>query len=319
MREQFIPTLKERGIKKVIFGGDLFEYRTHINVKIKNAVFDLFQNDLADFDCYVLVGNHDIYFNTTLKVNSVKYLGLLPNVKVIEEITPVDFYGKKFLLVPWQVDDQNFIDYMSKCTETYEVCICHYAIQGFLLMKSKIHEEGISGDIFYKYFKLIISGHFHIRNSQTRNGSEILYMGCPWHLSRSDIGEEKGGLILDVPSLKYEFIDNKKSLRFVSLVYPNLPKKEEVEGNLVDIYVEYNDDYDDDKVHDYIKTIEGMNPLNPPSIKIENKNVSIDIDDQKIKNTHELMQDYVYALSIDNPDEIFQELEKLYEEAKGEF
>lgn len=319
MQQQFIPELRRRGIKILVFGGDLFDSRISINTKIGNAVLDLFKNDLADFDCYLLAGNHDIYYNNTVKVNSIKHLGLLSNVTIIDEITPMDFFGTKFLLVPWQTSDANFAKYLNTSVDKYDVCLCHYAIHGFLLNKLKVNtEEGIPADVFFANFKLVISGHFHSRNYQTRGDSKILYMGCPWHLSRADINEEKGGLVLDVPTLTYEFIDNTKSLRFVSVKYPDKVSKEYIEGNIVDIHVEYTKDYNDDDIHAYIQSIEEFGPIFPPNIKIINDFAGVDMSNSKIKNTTELIQDYVQALDVENKDEIFNMILELYDEARGD-
>lgn len=319
IKEQFIPELVNRQIKIIVFGGDLFEYRTHVNVKIANAVFDMFKNDLSDFTCYVLAGNHDIYYNNTVRVNSVRHLGLLPNVTVIEDITPLQIGDKKFLLVPWQTSDSNFIDFLSKSVDTYDVCLCHYAIHGFLLNKSKVNvEEGISSDVFFTNFKLVISGHFHSRSSQSRNGSKIVYMGSPWHLSRIDIGEEKGALVLDCDSLEYEFIDNQKSIRFVSIKYPESINRLMIEGNSVDVHIEYNKNYDDEKIHQYIQEIESYSPVFPPNVKIINDFVEVDISGNTIKSTGELIEDYISALDVENKKEIYDMIINLYNEAKGD-
>ncbi len=143
-------------------------------------------------------------------------------------------------------------------------------------------------------------------------------MGCPWHLSRIDIGEEKGALVLDIPTLDYEFIDNVKSLRFISVKYPEVVTKEMVTGNIVDIHVEYDKDYDDEKIYQYIQSIEDFGPAFPPIVKIINDFSGVDMSNSTIKSTSELIEDYVSALDVNNKDEIYGMILDLYNEAKGE-
>lgn len=317
-REQFIPTLKKKGITTIVFGGDLFDYRVYINVKIKNAVLDLFQHDLKDFNCILLIGNHDIFYNSSVNTNSIRFLGLLPNVTIIDKITPMVIHTRNVLMVPWQVDDKNFVDYMSTNTIKFDVCMCHYAIQGFLLNRAKVNDEGITGDVFFNNFKLIVSGHFHSMNTQVRGDSRILYTGAPWQLSRIDAGEDKFALILNLDDLSYEFIKNEKSLKFVSVTFPEKVYKSEIAGNIVDIHVHYDKNYDDDKIRSYIDRIEAMKPINPPTIKIVNSFASVDLSNHKVKNTYDLMRDYITALKIENEDEIYKMIEELFNEAKGD-
>ena len=100
-REQFVPELTERGIKNIWVLGDVFDTRQQINTLVINKAIELFRDTLRDFDIDVIVGNHDMYLTTDTGINSLKILGLLPNVTVYERQEMLTIDGKKVLVQPW--------------------------------------------------------------------------------------------------------------------------------------------------------------------------------------------------------------------------
>ena len=64
----FFPTLKERGIRKVIHLGDVVDRRKFINYKTLNSMKDILFDPLEDMGCCmdIIVGNHDIYYKLSL-------------------------------------------------------------------------------------------------------------------------------------------------------------------------------------------------------------------------------------------------------------
>ena len=72
----FFPTLKERGITDVIHLGDVVDRRKFINYKTLNSMKEILFSPLKEMggNIKIIVGNHDIYYKNTLKVNSMEEL-----------------------------------------------------------------------------------------------------------------------------------------------------------------------------------------------------------------------------------------------------
>lgn len=316
-RNQFEPYLKKNGIKEIFVLGDIFDNRVSINIKIKNAVLALFGDLLKEYKIYMLIGNHDCFYTNSIETNSIKFLDMLKNVYLIDKNSIVELYNKKILLAPWIVNDKAFISEINNIQERIDVCMGHFAINGFYLNKFKIEESGMSNDSFTK-FKKVFSGHFHTRSTKIYNDTEMIYIGSPYQLTRSDCNEERGFCILDMDTFDYEFIDNEHSLKYITLNYPEKFTKKMIEGNIIDVNVKFEKGIDDVKLQTYIKTIENFKPIVPPVIIPVNSFVGPDsVGDFEVKSASDLMKEYIEALDIDNKDEIYLTLEKLYEEARN--
>lgn len=315
---QLIPYLKDNGIEHLFILGDLFDNRQSINVRVKNAVFELF-NMLKGFTCHVLVGNHDIFFKNTIAVNSLKFLGLYDNVTVYEDIELINVYGKNILMVPWQVNNDDFRQRVANKNVGYDICMGHFEIAGFKMSseKSDLCVNGLPRGVLFENYELTFSGHFHHRSKKTQGNSVIQYIGNPYHLTRHDIGEDRGFCILDLEDNSYEFISNTESIRYVSVKYPNDFQAKDIVGNIVDIHVTYDKDYDDTAVQAYVNKIENLNPAFAPNLKITN-NFQLDAEEVEFKQQSitELFKEYVATLQIDNKDEIYALLVESYKNCK---
>jgi len=316
--EQFVPYLKEHGIDTIFMLGDLFDNRSSTNTKVMNTVYDIFAEHLKEFTVYTLVGNHDTYFNSTVEVNSLKFLSQFENVHIIDKITSIDFDSQKIVLVPWVVDNVNFVREFHKME--CDVCMGHFNISGFHFNKYKISDDGIQPKLFNKC-KKVFTGHFHIRNSQEHQGIELVYIGSPYQLTRNDIDENRGFTILDFKDLSYEFVDNTVSLKYIKLKFPEKFSKSKIENNIIDVHVDYNDSYNETKVERYIKKIEECNPAIPPNIFVDNNaelSGDLDLENCNIGSMMDLMREYIDGLDIGNKEEIHQILVELYNEVKGD-
>jgi DNA repair exonuclease SbcCD nuclease subunit len=112
----------------------------------------------------------------------------------------------------------------------------------------KICEEGIKIKDLLKKSDLIFSGHFHTRHSKQFSNGTILYVGNPFQMDYGDSDNEKGYHILDITTLKYEFIANKISPCYKKITLSDLvsegditPKIKNIfEKNLVKLKVDMN-------------------------------------------------------------------------------
>jgi DNA repair exonuclease SbcCD nuclease subunit len=320
IKKQFIPYLKEHNIKKIFILGDIFDNRSSVDTKIHNIVFDLFHDDLSDFDITILIGNHDTYYNSSTNINSVKFLSKFKNITLIEKTTLISIDNKNIMLAPWIVDQTNFIQEITD--KTFDACFGHFDFKGFHFNKTKVSEDGIDGSIFKNNnCKKIFSGHFHIRSKQKFNDYEIVYIGSPYQLDRGDSDEERGFTILDLNNLEYEHIDNNQSMKFIKIKYPQEITKEMIDGNSIDICIKYDDAYNEKDIDEYVNKISKYNPAFNPLIIIETENEinnEIDLNKFNINSIKDLIKEYIDTLEIKNKDEIYKIMTELYENSKGE-
>jgi len=320
LKEQFTQYLREFGIKTVFWLGDLFDNRNSLNTKVMNETLDFFNEFSKEFNSYILIGNHDTYYNSSIEVNSLKFLEKFSNVHLIEKITTIEIDRKKIVMVPWVTDNLSFIRDFSQI-EDCDLCFGHFNIAGFNFNKVKRSDDGIQGKLFSK-FKKVFSGHFHIRNSQNIQGSEIIYIGSPYQLTRNDIDENRGFVILDTETLKYQHINNNVSLKYIKIKYPEKFTSNKIKNNIIDVYVDYDENYNEEKVNKYVKQIEELGPATTPNIFVENNsllNRDIDLTNYKFGSMLDLMREYVDSQDIGNKEEINQLLIELYNEStKGE-
>ena len=103
-KEQLVPELNKAWVKDIWILGDVFDTRPTITIQTINRVIDLFKNVLMDFNIRIIVGNHDMFYNTDLGVNSLKILSLLPNVTVYEDAVTETIDGRTIRFQPWITD-----------------------------------------------------------------------------------------------------------------------------------------------------------------------------------------------------------------------
>ena len=233
------------------------------------------------------------------------------------EIELIDFDGTDVLLVPWQVDNEAFRNKVISKNLHTKVCMGHLEIQGFKFNNKSVCDHGLHGDTFLDNFELVFSGHFHTRSEQTRQGKKIQYIGNAYHLSRHDIGDERGFCILDTDTLKYKFVNTKKTIKYVKIAFPEKITKHKIHGNVVDVYIKYDKDRDESLFDNYIKEIEDFEPAFPVEIKIINPDMESTIDDLKIQDTMNMIQEYVKTKDIDNQKTVFNKMNELYEQCKA--
>lgn len=316
-KEQFIPELLEKGIDTIFILGDFFDNRVHLDSKILNSVLDLFNNDLKDFKVHIIVGNHDSYHESTIEVNSVKVFELFQNAKVYEKNESILIGNTTIYMCPWITNNQTFLDEL-EVLENHDLCFGHFNFINFKMFKNQDADHGLDSSKFFEKFKLTISGHFHTRSSKKIGDSEILYMGNPFHLTRNDIGDDRGYSILDINTLEYEHINNTKSLKFITIKYPQTVSKEQIQGNHVDLFVDYDENYNELDVQAYVEKLDSFEPAFPIVLKINNK-LDVDASDViAIESMEELIKESFRNVDIEYKDEVESLILSLYAECKSD-
>lgn len=315
-KEQFVPELKEQNIDTVIICGDVFDTRQAINVQTENDVLDLFKETFKDLNIHVIVGNHDMYHTTSTFTNSLKAINLLPNVTVYETPTEVMFDNMKVLMLPWITDYSQFDEMI---LNHYEYAFAHLDIVGFD-MGGGLSTSGLTIKDVLSKFKHTYSGHYHSRCIKKFEDSDITYIGSPYQITRIDKRQpERGYGILDFETGKFEWKDNKVSIRFIDFTYPNVDEKL-VPGNVIDIAVPYEFQNETKKIYDLAQKLNKLNPAYPVNTNNEDsptkeQDIKIDIDSLNLTTMFKsFLEQYETVL---DKEELYQELIKLYDMFKG--
>jgi len=318
--EELIPYLKDNNISEISFLGDLFDTRNTLNIYMKKCVFDLFEHfEKEGFTIRIFPGNHDIYFKTTTKIHSLNFLKKFKNLIVYEDVELLELENRKLLYVPWQISNEDFIKRVANKNIHCDVCLGHFDIKGILMNKTTVSENGLDTKIFHKNYTLTFSGHYHQRSVTKGRGNEIVMIGSPYQLTRNDKGEDRGFSVLDLETLKYEFINSTKTIKFIDLKFPEPFTEELIRGNVVDVTVDYDIGKTDDKrIQTYIQEIEKFDPAYPPNVFINHNLFAKDDLEYDVKSVAELIKEYIDNLEIENKQAVYEIISELYTKAKGE-
>ena len=237
-----IPFIKASGIREIINLGDTFDKRRSINYMSLEAAKEMWFDPIKELGCNMtaLIGNHDIYYKNTLRINSPEELLGGYNIDVIDEPTTRNYDGTDILLLPW-ICDENYDRTLRSITEsTAPVCMGHLELNGFEAHPGHVMDKGIDMHIFSKFTK-VFSGHYHTKS----NKNNCYYLGNPYQLYWNDYGQKRGFHVFDTETLRTTFYRNPFDT-FHKLYYNNgvvLPNEEEVKGTFVKLIVEDKGDY----------------------------------------------------------------------------
>lgn len=218
--------------------GDIFDDRKTINIEVNDAAISIFEAISEVVPVYIINGNHDLYKKTNTGATSLRSLYNIPGVTVITEPTVLVVDDEvSHIAVPYlgDVSIENALvnSFSGKCRSAF----LHTDIAKMSYDNGRSIMSGVSPDAFRGH---IWSGHIHKRQ-ENRN---VTYIGSPYQLTRSDIGNQKGLYVVDLHTgLKQGFIENTYSPRFLQVTidqYESLTEEQKralMNQNYVDILI----------------------------------------------------------------------------------
>jgi DNA repair exonuclease SbcCD nuclease subunit len=241
--EWVFETAEKRNIKNLLFGGDLFHDRQKIEVYTYQKTFEIFakwmKKDL--FNLYLLLGNHDLWFNDKTTISSVMPLSSLPNVHVISKPSRIEIDGHNWDFIPYTHNPIESLEELKKLHSTMEYALGHIALDGAILHGSQqsdvtIEHDGdmvpISAALFNDYTYTFL-GHYH---AEQRVNKKVEYIGSPLQLSFGEAFQKKHIIVFDGDKNEREYIENNFSPKHLVINYAD-KEKYELEGNYVQIKV----------------------------------------------------------------------------------
>jgi len=205
--EVFFPYIDEHGIKTVLDLGDTFDRRKYVNyvtlARAKKMFFDELQK--RNIEYHAIVGNHSVYYTNTNEVNSMNLLlQEYDNFHIYQnEPKNLTFGSTDVIMVPWITKDNSEASLQEIRNSRAHICMGHFSIQGFEMLKGAICDHGLTKELF-SHFEQVYSGHFH-HPSEYGN---INYLGAPYEMTWSDYDGKRGFRVLDTETRELEWILN---------------------------------------------------------------------------------------------------------------
>ena len=313
----FFPYLDRMGITTVLHLGDVFDVRKGIDYWsldwAKRVFFDpLHQRGI---DLHMIVGNHDIFYKQTLRINSPQLnLSEYDNIAIYSTPQSTRINDTSIFMVPWICEDNAAMFTERLKTTDASICMGHLELAGFYANKDYQCQHGTDPKNFNK-FDTVFSGHFHKRSS----AGNITYLGNPYQMYWNDEGEERGFHIFDLDSHELEFIPNPQKM-FHKIYYDESKSKlfnpNKFKDSFIKIVVEgkstpkklssFVDKLYQVGIHD-IKVIESFSNEIDGEVEVEGE------------DTLTTLTNYVYAiedLTNNDKDNVIKIFKSLYVEAQ---
>lgn len=321
--EVLYPYAAENEVRHIIQTGDLFDNRTQLSIKAYSACKTPWFEPLRDLGIkmHVLLGNHDIFYKSSLEVNSPELFlanEYRDNIIVYNKPAVVDIVGTTIALIPWICDSnkQEVFDFLNR-DKIADLCVGHFEIEGFDMMRGVPGHGGLPRTLFER-FERTFSGHFH-----TRSKDELLrieYVGTPYELTFADCNDPRGFTVFDTDTRQTEFIQNPHSM-FERVIYNNgwMGDVQSLKDKIVKIVVEKKDDlYAFDRFTDSVK-LAGVHDLHIMEnfAQLASGELGDDINVAQA-DPIDVIRSYVDNLSLNvDPDRLKTYLGGLYTEAQS--
>lgn len=224
--EQFFPYIRDRShdIGAVVHLGDLVDRRKYVNYNTKQRLRVDFLEPLSQWadeyqaSLHFIVGNHDVYYRDTNRVNALTEIVKNRYGYTVDE-RPVEtcLHDLKVLMVPWICDENR--QAVSKALEDTQadVVFGHFELKGYEMYKGTVAMHGEDSE-FLQRFDTVCSGHFHHRSTDGR----INYIGAHAEFTWSDHNDPRGFAVFDTATRELTYINNNDNM-FCKVWYDDTP------------------------------------------------------------------------------------------------
>ena len=183
--------------------GDVFDDRKAIDINVNDMAINIFETLAKLLNIYIINGNHDLSKKTNKGNTSLRTFTNIPGITVIQEPTILKIKPSTKIL-----SNIIAIPYLGDHTEENKVLLEYSGKTNYAFMHTDISQMKfdngmtIVGAVDSTIYKgKILSGHIHKRQ-ETNN---VIYIGSPYQLRRSDIGNIKGIYRLDFKTNEMSF------------------------------------------------------------------------------------------------------------------
>lgn len=287
--------------------GDMFDHRKFIGYNGLQETYNEFFDKIPSNTFIIsLLGNHDIAYKESLRVNSPSLLlKNYTNITIVDSPTTINGID----VIPWICDENRDAIHEFINQSSSKICCGHFEISGFSMQRGIPAHDGLDIDVFNKY-DLVLSGHYHTKSTL----NNITYVGTPYELTWADHKDIKGFHILDTDTLALEFIENPYTL-YESIQYDDRTEQiidySRYAEKYVKVIVINKTDYTT-----FDQVINKLNSVGAYDVKIiesyvEQVNGVIN-DDIVLGSTLHVLDDYINSLNVENVNALKTQLKNLY-------
>jgi len=242
--EFLIPLLKKEVKEGDIIAhlGDLFDNRNIIPINLLNYGMDIIEEISKIAPLHIIIGNHDLYSKSASEINSVRPFKYIPNVKIYDKTSILEYNGLKILMMPYiekKLDQIKTINDNKNC----DYLFCHSDLNGCKMhLTSVAHKNNDKIDIEdFKSFRKVRSGHVHL----VQVNNNFKFIGSIFQMDRNDIGDQKGIFVIDTDTDEEIFFPNKVSpifRKFKVITEDDIDKLDELKDtkDYIDISISNN-------------------------------------------------------------------------------
>ena len=299
--------------------GDQLDNRRNCNLKTIDFAYKSFFDiiEKCGYEYHTLIGNHDVFYKETLDITSSDLL--FRNYKCVHvhnQPTTLTFDNVTFDIIPWICEQNAEQCYKMIDQSKSDYCLGHFAINEFPVVGTTLFEGGIDRHMF-DHYKQVFSGHFHSRSHK----GNISYIGTPYQLTWSDAFGENGFVVFDTQTLTWEYVANDNRYYHYITYDDSAPglttnlSKLNIEDTFVKVVVKSKN-----KPFLYNNYMSKVFAGRPADVKIVDQMLldlqNGDVDSSvSVKNTVELINDYINGLEVENKEDLIRYMTALYNEA----
>lgn len=235
---------EQNNVEDILFGGDLFHDRQKIEIYTYQRTFEVLSERLNKnkFNLYLLLGNHDLWYNENTSISSVIPLSSLPGIRIIGKPERLSISGANWDFIPFTHNPIETLEELKKKPGNPEYSLGHIAIDGAILHGSQHSDVNIEhdGDMvsvsagLFEHYKHTFLGHYH---AEQRVNNKVEYIGSPLELSFGEAFQEKHLIILDTKNGEREYVKNDFSPKHLVIDMVDRDKYK-LENNFVKIRVD---------------------------------------------------------------------------------
>ena len=237
-------TAEQRQISSILFGGDFFHDRQKIDVYTYQRSFEVLSNRLKSnkFKLYLLLGNHDLWFNDKTCVTSVTPLSALPGVTIISEPERLEINGCMWDFIPFTHNPIETLNTLKETPGNPQYALGHISLDGAILHGSQYSDVSIEhdGDMvtvgasIFNHYQNVFLGHYH---AEQKVNDKVEYIGSPLQLSFGEAFQTKHIIAFDGKTGKKTYIENEFSPKHL-VIRADETEKYDLENNFVQIKID---------------------------------------------------------------------------------